>query len=544
MKTEELKGLTKLLKALKGDVREGTFRLYRTECMARVAKMTILEEAEDEEDDERQNHLSVGKPVLVLPEEEETVPQGFKSVFLTDMSLNNRDDFFLDEANLYFTPNIFNKKGKKESKNVSYLTTLFADLDNCSTEEAMKRLEASTLPEPSYGLFTGHGVHFYWILNYKLPVNKADKRGYNYQKSWEKVQKYITKELNSDSKVNEISKYLRVPLSTNNKKKDKESKVINPHPIKTKVLIDNLGKTYDFREDFYNKFCKSDTTYDPNKYSDKTRKKRRNTNTSNVVSNYPLLLNEDLKMLFKIRKKNNFKWEGLRNFTLIGLKFINKTNDYIQYVNNEVFDIPLSENEVNNILKQEQKYYGLKRENLFNWLQVSDEELKEMKVLISDEEAKDRKAIKNSLNEFEKIAREYLDYLKFNYIHSSTKKTNKQIGRDLNYNEETISRFKKRTYKLSERNKLAKKMLIEYNDFLMVKNKIEQSEKVYSNETLKRLQETDQKIENFKYIIEERNELTSKNKFKVTVLLTKYKEITKMQKQSEIKNQDDNLSID
>lgn len=524
MKTEELEEVTKLLQALKGDVREGTFRLFRPECEARVARMTIREERKGTID------LSAGKPIIVMSKTKKKVPEGFKSVFLNDTVFHNDNDFFMDEANLYFTPNIFTKKGKKEKGNVAYLTTLFADLDDCTVDEAMKRLKESPLPEPSYALFTGHGVHFYWILKYKLPVNKTDKKDYNYDKSWLKVQRYITKVLKSDTRVNEISKYMRIPLSTNhNIKKDKDGKIIEPHPIKSRILIDNLNTKYDFRKDFYNKFCKSAVPFDPNKYKNKKKKKRKNKNTTNVVSNYPPLFNEDIETLLMMRKNSNFKWEGLRTYTLLMFKCNNKTEEYIRYINNEVFENPLSESEVKNILKYENQKIGLTREKAWEWLEISDDELKEMKVLIPENEVKDRKTIKKALNKFDSLAKEYMGYLKFNYIHNSKKKTNRQIGKDLGYDEATISRYKKNTYNIRERNQLAKRTLIEYETFQNLKQGIEESDKVYSKETLKRLQEADNKITKIKDIIEERNELTTKNKFKVTVLLAKYKEIKSIQ---------------
>ncbi|MGX4685547.1 hypothetical protein JNUCC83_01405 [Vagococcus sp. JNUCC 83] len=510
MRKEELEEVTKLLDALKGDINYGTIRFMS------AIKEGVMSVEKDEVS------LNYGKPIVKLKEKTK-----HKSVFLSDIEyLNTHQQFFTDEENLYVTPNIFNGEGKKVKENVAYLTTLFADLDHCTVDEAMKRLKASPFPKPSYGLFSGHGVHFYWILSYKLPVNKTDKKGYHYEKSWLKVQKYITETLKSDTKVNDISKFLRIPLSTNHKIKLKKGKIIKFPPVKTEVLIDNLDKKYDFKKDFYDKFCKSTVPFDPNKYQ--TRKKRRNKNTTNVVANYPLLLDEDIKALLSIRKKNDFRWEGLRTYTLLAFKSINKTEEYIRYVNNEVFENPLSEIEIKGVLNQEKKYYGLKRETLYDWLQVSDEELKEMKVLIPKNEVEIRNDIKEKLDKFDSLTKEYMGYLKFNYIHNSKKKTNKQIGKDLGYDETTISRYKKSAFKIQERNRLVKRMLIEYEEFQNLKKGIEESDRVYSKETLKRLQESDTKITKIKSLIEDRNELTSKNKFKVTVLLGKYKELTRM----------------
>lgn len=519
MKTEELKEVTKLLQALKGDINYGTIRF-----------MDAIEEEvlEIEKDTFKMNF---GKLIFELEEKTQ-----HKSVFLSAIdNLEKHQQFFTDERNLYYTPNIFTAKGKKEKESVAYLTTLFADLDHCAVDEAMKRLEASPFPEPSYAISSGHGVHFYWILSYKLPVNETDKNNYNYDKSWLKVQKYITENLKGDSSVNDISKYLRIPLSTNhNIKKDKDGNIITPYPVKTSILIDNLDKTYDFRKDFYDKFCKSTVPFDPDKYKDDTRKRRKNKNTTNIVANYPPLFDKDIETLLSIRKKNDFRWEGLRTYTLLMFKCNNKTENYIRYINNEVFENPLSESEIKGILNYDNQKIGITREKAWEWLEISDEELREMKVLIPENEVKDRKAIKKTLDKFDKLAKEYMGYLKFNYIHNSKSKTNKKIGKELGYDEATISRYKKNKYGIRERNKLVKEMLKEYEKFSAFKREVEGTDKVYSKETLKRLQDADKEMTRLKDIIEERNELTTKNKFKVTILLSKYKEITRLKETKEL----------
>lgn len=251
MNTQELSQFSQLLNALKGGITHGTIRI-----------MSLTNTKEDvlsmEEDTFKNNY---GKPIHIKKEiqlKDSCCLTLNKDIF---QQVQEYHRFFKETENLYFTPNIFKYSGTESKENVTYLTSLFADIDHVTVEEGLSRLENSQLPEPSFGLSSGHGVHFYWILTYKLPAKEG------YIKSWLKVQKFITNQLNSDSSVNEISRYMRIPLSANNKEDT---------PIKSKIIIDNLNHTFDFREDFYDKFCKSQEKFDPNKYKKSSSKEKKN----------------------------------------------------------------------------------------------------------------------------------------------------------------------------------------------------------------------------------------------------------------------------
>jgi len=47
---------------------------------------------------------------------------------------------------------------------IRMVRVLWADLDHCAPEEALKRCKAAGLPWPSIVVNSGHGVHLYWIL--------------------------------------------------------------------------------------------------------------------------------------------------------------------------------------------------------------------------------------------------------------------------------------------------------------------------------------------------------------------------------------------
>ncbi|WP_296745515.1 hypothetical protein [Vagococcus sp.] len=485
-----------MLEKLTGSLNYGTIRL--------LSLTNIEKECLSMEEDTFK--LNYGKPIFI----KETV-QNLDSLRIEinkdiSVQLEEYQLFFKDTANLYYTPSIFNYKGKESKENVSYLTTLFADIDHVSAEEGLFRLKNSQLPQPSYAISSGHGVHFYWILNYKLPALET------YVRSWEKVQKFISSQLKSDTAVNEISRYLRVPLSTNNKEET---------PIKTKILINNLTKTYDFREDFYSQYCKSKENYDPNKYTKKssegsekaTKDKKKRSN------NYAKFLREDIQKIIEDRKVSGYKWKGIRNNTLYTLKCLKYSKDYLRYVNNEVFDIPLSSSEFNHIINYTQKYHFIKREKIFNSLQITDEEEEGLKVLVNEEEANCRKRIKELGIKYKRLLTESIQYTKINYVNTANK-TIKEVAKNMKVSEREVSRTKKEEYSIELKNSIIKTQLEDISLSLDIIESL--IDKNISLENKIKIDDLSKKIVKVKELMVKDNELTAKNKFKITILNDKY----------------------
>jgi P4 family phage/plasmid primase-like protien len=52
-----------------------------------------------------------------------------------------------------------------EAWQIRTVRALWADLDNCTPEEAIERCRAAKLPDPSIGVNSGNGVHLYWLLD-------------------------------------------------------------------------------------------------------------------------------------------------------------------------------------------------------------------------------------------------------------------------------------------------------------------------------------------------------------------------------------------
>lgn len=501
MNTQELSQFSQLLNTLKGGINHGTIRL--------MSLSNVKEEVLSMEEDTFKNNY--GKPICTKKETQ--LKDSCRLILNKDMfqQLQEYHRFFKETENLYFTPNIFKYSGTESKENVTYLTALFADIDHVTVEEGLSRLENSQLPEPSFGLSSGHGVHFYWVLTYKLLPTEG------YIKSWLKVQKFITNQLNSDSSVDEISRYMRIPLSTNNKEDT---------PIKSKIIIDNLNRMFDFREDFYDKFCKSQEKFDPFKYKKSSSKEKKNTRKTNkqVTNHYADFLSKDIHWLLEKRVKEGYQWNGIRHNTLLALKCLKYTEEYLRYVNNTVFEEPLSSTELNHIISYQHKFDFITREKVFNFLQVTESEEKNLKVLVNEDEAQVRKLIKKLDGKYRKLLKESVSYCKINYIKTATQtKINKEVAKKMTLSERDVTRFNQKEYSVQLKNSIIKTQI---EDIMLSLDIIETtiSERV-SIENLEKMDELGKKIVRVKELMLKDDELTSKNKFKMTILLKKYKEL-------------------
>ncbi len=50
---------------------------------------------------------------------------------------------------------------------------MWADLDNCTVEDAKQRCHDAGLPEPSIVIVSGHGIHLYWLLSEPYSIDDA-----------------------------------------------------------------------------------------------------------------------------------------------------------------------------------------------------------------------------------------------------------------------------------------------------------------------------------------------------------------------------------
>lgn len=104
--------------------------------------------------------------------------------------------------------------GKRSKQNVAEITGLFCDLDFKSIRQGRKEIEAvlARLPLPTtYIVFSGHGLHCYWLFKSGLKATGA------LRERVEKALQRLAWLLAGDPHVGEIARVLRLPGSHNSK---------------------------------------------------------------------------------------------------------------------------------------------------------------------------------------------------------------------------------------------------------------------------------------------------------------------------------------
>lgn len=323
--------------------------------------------------------LAAGKPQF-----EKVVAMRDKSYhILTDIA---EVEVLKDATNVYFTPNTINSwKSRRINENVQYLTCIWQDIDSCRIEEALAALESSGLPEPTYIINSGGGVHLYWNLVFKLPAA-------SYYKSWLTVMQAVKTRLSEalpvgssaivDSSVLHGSRYMRVPSSFNGKR----GVYSGFYSIKTE-------NNYNFLEDFYNPLVKVTEQKKVVQLTEYTAKKNKTSGTSKWKNSYNQYLREDIVRLVHLRSGN---MEGHRHNLLLYLKLLRETDSQIAYVNS-LFNCPLVDYEVTAIQKANYTNF-VKRSTIYEGLAVTEEEERQMKVLTNEHTARVKKELTRNLS--------------------------------------------------------------------------------------------------------------------------------------------------
>lgn len=377
-----------------------------------------------------------------------TAPFQLKGVKLpvTDETLRQLE-ILREPNNIYFTPSIFDFTFKKNNGTVKFLTSLWADIDHCSEAEALEALHKTDLPEPTFIVFSGHGVHFYWNLSFNLYKK-------NYSKSWQEVMHYIRKKLQealpedseagADAKVIDFSRFMRVPGSYNCK----------TGRILTSFISYKPELKYNFLDDFYYTFVEPRTENkviytDFNRGLEWSRKvpvskvnalkqaslvrsgissnfiEGEDTGTNKKQGNYVNTYNkefvQDIVRLIRVR---NFDMAGCRNNCLLYLKLMKQSDGFIKAVNDS-FNEPVTDTELENILKADYEKFP-KRSTVFQGLNVTSEEEKHMKRLVNEDSAAIEKELKTRLKQHEKELNQAFRDTKALYLPAYAKRSGKK----------------------------------------------------------------------------------------------------------------------
>ncbi|WP_195926796.1 DNA-binding response regulator [Sarcina ventriculi] len=289
-----------------------------------------------------------------------------------------------DEDNVYITLNTFYKTYRR-LECLKELNALFIDLDTYKTgftkEQILMNLcenyFAKNVPIPNLIIDSGRGLYLIWLIK-KVPSMALPL--------WKAAEDYFyktLKEFGADRQALDATRILRVPGSINSK-------------THTKVkIIDNYKYLYDLRE--------IQNEYMP-ELSEKAYKKRGRPKKVLFIHRERSLYYARIQDIIKLCELREYDLKGHRELILFLYRYylcyftedIEKSlNDTLEL--NNMFKQPLREKEVvsatksaETVFKNQNKDYKYKNETLINLLQISDEEQREMKTIISKDEYKRR----------------------------------------------------------------------------------------------------------------------------------------------------------
>lgn len=355
---------------------------------------------------------------------------------------------------IYATQNTISNIYTRTNKDVLQLRTLYIDIDKINnTDEIIELInnlvKEKVIPKPHKIIFSGRGIHIKWFIKDYAGTSKKNMN------VWSRLQNYLIKTFKNslksmgevDKRVKDPSRILRIEGTINSK----SDKVV-------KCLVNNGHELYDLYE-LYN-------TYTPYKPQEATGQKKSNKGIKLLKSKSTLNYGR-LKDLEKILELRAYDLTGIRN------SFLMFYTTYYILVNNSNYEETLQEIKVvasrikskkytslaelksfvrNGLKKVEEHKEGQKvlpkSETIIEWLNISEEEQRELITLKSKKIKKEN----NNTQRREKrrnaeglTSREQQKKEKENQIKDLINKgfNMNQIAKELGLNRSTISR----TYK-------------------------------------------------------------------------------------------------
>ena len=295
-----------------------------------------------------------------------------------------------DEYNVYITLNTFYKTYRR-IECIKELNALFIDLDTYKTsftkEQILINLNENhfkqSMPIPKFIIDSGRGLYLIWLIK-KVPSMALPL--------WKAVEEYFyktLKEFGADRQALDATRILRVPGSFNSK-------------THTEVkIIDNYDYLYELRE--------IQSEYMP-ELSEKAPVRRGRPKKVKYIYRERSLYYTRLQDIIKLCELRGYDLKGQRELILFLYRYylcyftedVEKSlNDTLEL--NSMFRQSLSEREViratksaETVFKDKNKDYKYKNETLINLLEITEEEQKEMKTIISKDEYKRRKKLRNT----------------------------------------------------------------------------------------------------------------------------------------------------
>ena len=315
-------------------------------------------------------------------------------------------DLDMSGENIYITLNTFYKPCRR-LENIKELNTLFIDLDYYKTgktkDQVLMDLEKNyfnqSIPIPNYVIDSGRGMYLIWLIK-SLPSQALPL--------WKAVQDYLYKQLKcfgADRQALDATRILRVPGSINSKSKT----VVN--------ILDEYEYVYDLRE-IQNGFLPELKPYE---------KKKGRPSKINYIYRERSLYYGRIQDIIKLCELREYDLKGHRELILFLYRYYlcSFTEDIEKALSdvlelNSMFRQALSEREVIRATRSAErcyldknKQYKYKNETLIELLEITEEEQKYMIIIISKEEYKRRKRIRNKNSyDGEKAKKIYQEKLK------------------------------------------------------------------------------------------------------------------------------------
>lgn len=318
----------------------------------------------------------------------------------------------IDElVDCYASVNSFYKPERAVS-NVRHIKTLYSDLDiyneGLSKDKAFEMIQFAvdkeTIPKPTFIIDSGRGLYVMWS------IESAPGRFKNVQKLYGHVQDFLyenLEELGADPKAKDMARVLRVPGSTNTK---------NGARVEVVQYNEECVYTLSYMRDFMNEVNNVDWSEIENEIKERKKKKRtkkkKNSNLARLFNYYTLAIarTEDLKMIVQLR---DYDVKGYRNFIihLYMFEMMKIHKDYYVAAHqtkelNDLFKNSLDTADVNAVCKSsfnaykeyekdKTKGYNYKNMTIIERLEMTSEEQKHMKTIITAEEKQRRNTIYN-----------------------------------------------------------------------------------------------------------------------------------------------------
>lgn len=297
-------------------------------------------------------------------------------------------DLDLSGENIYITLNTFFTTYRR-IEYIKELNALYIDLDYYKTgfskDQIIMNLEENyfnkSIPIPNFVIDSGRGLYLIWIIN-AVP-NKA-------LPLWKAVQEYFYNELKclgADRQALDATRILRVPGSINSKTKS----VVN--------ILDEYDYIYELRE-IQNEFLKELKPYE---------KKKGRPSKINFIFRERSLYYSRIQDIIKLCEIREYDLKGHREIILFLYRYwlcvftedIKKAVDDVLELNS-MFRQPLREIEVKRATMSAEKCfidknkeYRYKNETLINILEITEVEQTYMTTIISKDEYKRRKKIRD-----------------------------------------------------------------------------------------------------------------------------------------------------